>query len=69
LDVLMGQDHRSSLYYRDFVETFQGLKQEIKEEFGLELPAVISLFRRHMQLTMIRHFNDTTLRGALAPLP
>jgi hypothetical protein len=70
LDVLMGQDHRSSLYYRDFVETFKGLKQEIEEEFGLELPAVIPLFQRHTQLMMrIRHFNDATLRGALAPLP
>jgi thiaminase len=27
LDVMMGLDHQSSLPYREFVNTFQGLKQ------------------------------------------
>jgi hypothetical protein len=48
---MMGPDHRlSTLHYREFVDTFQGLKQEIGDEFGLELPAVILLFQRHTQL-------------------
>jgi hypothetical protein len=69
LDVLIGQDHRSALHFQEFVETFQGLKQELEEEFGSQLHTVLPLFQRHTQLTMIRHLNDATFRGALAPCP
>jgi hypothetical protein len=36
LDVLIGQDHWSALHFREFVETFQGLKQELEDEFGFQ---------------------------------
>jgi hypothetical protein len=46
LDVLIGQDHRSALHFRDFVQAFQGLKQELEDEFGAALPTVLPLFQR-----------------------
>jgi hypothetical protein len=70
LDLMLGQDHRTALHFREFIGTFQGLKQELEDEFGSALHTVLPLFQRHTQLTMIRHFNDArTSRGALAPLP
>ena len=69
LDVFLGQDQRAALEFRAFVENFQGLKQELEDEFGAALPTVLPLFQRHTQLTMIRYFNDATIRGALATLP
>jgi hypothetical protein len=65
-----GLHHRSALHFREFVDSFRVLKMEIEEEFGSELHTpVLPLFQRHTQLTMARHFNDVTTRGALAPLP
>jgi hypothetical protein len=70
LDLMIGQDHRTALHFREFLRIFQGLKQELEDDFGSALHTVLPLFlQRHTQLTMIRHFNDATLRGAFAPLP
>jgi hypothetical protein len=69
LDVMLGQDQRMALEFRAFVDAFQGLKQELEDEFGAALPTVLPLFQRHTQLALIRHFNDASIRGALAPLP
>jgi hypothetical protein len=68
LDLMIGQDHRTALHFREFLRTFH-LKQELEDEFGSELHTVLPLFQRQTELTMIRHFNDATLHGALAPLP
>jgi hypothetical protein len=70
LDVFLGQDQRAALEFRDFVKNFQGLKQELEDDFGDTLPTVLPLFQRHtQQLMMIRYFNDATIRGALTALP
>jgi hypothetical protein len=61
LDVMMGLHHRLSLHFRaslhfhEFVEAFQGLKQEIEEELGSEeLHAVLPMvFQRHTQLAIV----------------
>lgn len=69
LDVLLGENHRVSLHFRAFVESFQYLKMEVEEQFGQEIHAALPLFQRHTQLTMARYFNDATVHGANAGLP
>jgi hypothetical protein len=39
LDLMIGQDHRTALHFRGFLETFQGLKQELEDDFGSALAA------------------------------
>jgi hypothetical protein len=46
LDVLIGQDHWTALHFWEFLETFQGLKQELEDEFGSALHTVLPLFQR-----------------------
>ena len=69
LDVFLGQDQRAALDLRDFVNQFQGLKQELEDQFGPALPDVLPLFQRHTQVAAIRYFNAASIRGANAPLP
>ena len=69
LDVFLGQDQRAALDLRAFVDQFQGLKQELVDQFGSALPEVLPLFQRHTQVASIRYFNDATIHGANAPAP
>jgi hypothetical protein len=69
LDVLLGVNHRVSLHFRAFVDSFQSLKMEVEEQFGADIHAALPLFQWHTQLTMARYYNDATVVGANAGLP
>jgi hypothetical protein len=66
LDVMMGMDHRSSLHYREFVNIFQGLKQEIEEEFG---SSCLQCFHCSGATRSLRLLAISTMRSSRAPSP